>query len=183
RHRALPSFPTRRSSDLSSVTSARSRRAMRRSVRRQEPADKSACAEKALTRSSQRERRAEWPSVSFFRVLRVREFGLHYNPPGPRTGDRTVKLLVVSFVLVLSSSAFAQSPSGSTVFTDHCATCHAGNDQRIPTVAALRQRTPEAIVDALTTGAMRQQGAELTDAERRAVAEFLGGRSAGTVAS
>jgi polyvinyl alcohol dehydrogenase (cytochrome) len=94
-----------------------------------------------------------------------------------------VKLLVVSFVLVLSSSAFAQSPSGSTVFTDHCATCHAGNDQRIPTVAALRQRTPEAILDALTTGAMRQQGAELTDAERRAVAEFLGGRAAGPVAS
>src|SRR5262249_21549788 len=101
-----------------------------------------------------------------------------------RTGDRTVKLLVVSFVLVLSTSAFAQSPSGSAVFTDHCATCHAGNDQRIPTVAALRQRTPDAILDALTTGAMRQQGAELSDAERRAVAEFLGGRSvAGPAAS
>src|SRR4030095_9773329 len=69
-----------------------------------------------------------------------------------------------------------QSPNGSTVFTDHCATCHAGTDQRVPTVAALRQRTPEAILDALVTGAMRQQGAELTEAERRAVAEFLGGR-------
>ena len=48
--------------------------------------------------------------------------------------------------------------------------CSAGTDQRMPTVAALRQRTPEAILDALVTGAMRQQGAELTDAERRAVA-------------
>ena len=53
----------------------------------------------------------------------------------------------------------------------------------MPTVAALRQRTPEAILDALVTGAMRQQGAELTDAERRAVAEFLGGRPLGRVAT
>ena len=44
----------------------------------------------------------------------------------------------------------------------------------IPTVAALRQRTPEAILDALTPASMRQQGAEPDDAERRAVAEFLG---------
>jgi polyvinyl alcohol dehydrogenase (cytochrome) len=90
-------------------------------------------------------------------------------------------VLVVGF----ATPALAQSPNGSTVFTDHCATCHAGTDQRIPTVAALRQRTPETILDALVSGAMRQQGAELSDAERRAVAEFLGGRplSASTTAN
>jgi len=94
-----------------------------------------------------------------------------------------VKLLVVSFALVLSSSAFAQAPNGSAVFTDHCATCHAAGDQRTPSVAALRQRTPEAILDALVTGAMRQQGSDLTDAERRAVAAFLGGGTAAASAS
>ncbi len=94
-----------------------------------------------------------------------------------------MKLLVVSFALVLSTPAFAQSPNGSAVFTDHCATCHGGTDQRIPTVATLRQRTPEAILDALVTGAMRQQGAELSDAERRGVAEFLAGRPIGASAS
>ena len=74
--------------------------------------------------------------------------------------------------------ALAQAPSGAAVFDNHCAACHAGStDARVPTVAALRQRTPEAIVDALVSGAMRQQGAELTDADRRAVAEFLGTRS------
>jgi polyvinyl alcohol dehydrogenase (cytochrome) len=41
----------------------------------------------------------------------------------------------------------------------------------------LRQRSPESIVEALATGAMKQQGAELSEAERRAVAEFLGGRA------
>jgi polyvinyl alcohol dehydrogenase (cytochrome) len=46
-------------------------------------------------------------------------------------------------------------------------------------MAALRQRVPEEIVAALTTGLMRQQGSELTDAERRAVAEYLSGRLIG----
>src|SRR5262249_26871092 len=87
------------------------------------------------------------------------------------------------FVLVLPSSAFAQAPNGAALFNDHCATCHAAGDQRTPSVAALRQRTPEAILDALLTGAMRQQGSELTDAERRAVAAFLGGRAPAASAS
>ena len=83
---------------------------------------------------------------------------------------------MLPFVLAI---AFAQAPSGATVFDNHCATCHAGStDARVPTVAALRQRTPEAIVDALVSGVMRQQGGEITDADRRAVAEFLGTRSA-----
>jgi polyvinyl alcohol dehydrogenase (cytochrome) len=93
-----------------------------------------------------------------------------------------VRMWLAVLVVGLATPALAQSPNGSAVFTDHCATCHTGTDPRIPTVAALRQRTPEAILDALVTGAMRQQGAELSDAERRAVAEFIGGRPAGAPA-
>ena len=70
------------------------------------------------------------------------------------------------------------------MYTDHCATCHAaGTDPRTPTVAALRQRAPEEIVAALTTGLMRQQGSELTETERRAVAEYLSGRAIGAAGS
>ena len=108
----------------------------------------------------------------FLRVLRVSASGLLFDA----LRRVIVRLWLAVLVASLAVPAFAQSPNGSTVFTDHCATCHAGTDQRVPTVAALRQRAPEAILDALVTGAMRQQGAELTDAERRAVAEFLGGR-------
>src|SRR5262249_22531236 len=43
-----------------------------------------------------------------------------------------------------------------------------------PTVAALKQKTPASIVDALTSGVMRQQGSELTDVEKRTVADYLG---------
>jgi len=63
--------------------------------------------------------------------------------------------------------ALGQAPSGAEPFDHHCAACHTGTDPRVPTVAALRQRTPESIVDALTVGVMRQQGAELSDGARR----------------
>ena len=41
----------------------------------------------------------------------------------------------------------------------------------------LRLRSPQAIVDALTSGSMRYQGLPLSGAERRAVAEWIAGRS------
>src|SRR5438876_921036 len=81
---------------------------------------------------------------------------------------------MLAFIL---SAALAQATTGATIFENNCATCHAGTDPRVPTVASLRQRTPESIVEALTIGTMRQQGAELTDSARRAVAEFLTGRA------
>src|SRR6185503_10582028 len=51
-----------------------------------------------------------------------------------------------------------------------------------PAPDAMTGRSPQAIVDALTSGSMRYQGLGLSGAERRAVAEFLTGRSlSGTV--
>src|SRR4249919_3449130 len=67
-----------------------------------------------------------------------------------------------------------QTQSGATVYENRCATCHAGTDPRTPTLASLKQKTPQAIVDALNNGVMRQQGADMTDAEKRAVAGYLG---------
>src|SRR5262249_5590544 len=87
--------------------------------------------------------------------------------------------LVFLFLLALPGTAGAQAPAGSALFTDHCATCHAGNDPRIPTVASLRQHTPESIVDALSNGVMRDIGAALSPAERASIAEFLTGRAPG----
>jgi polyvinyl alcohol dehydrogenase (cytochrome) len=80
-------------------------------------------------------------------------------------------------------AAPAQTGPGQTLFDTHCATCHSGDDARIPSVANLRQRTPESIIEALTTGLMRQQGTELRDTERDTIAEFLTGRRANASAS
>ena len=45
-----------------------------------------------------------------------------------------------------------------------------------PALDAMRARSPQAIVDALTSGSMTYQGLALSGDERRAVAEFISGR-------
>src|SRR5262245_36131078 len=84
-------------------------------------------------------------------------------------------------LLILFALGLAQAPAnGQAIFEHTCATCHtAAGDSRTPSAASLRQRTPEAIIQALTSGPMREQGADLTDAERRAVAAYLGSAAAG----
>jgi polyvinyl alcohol dehydrogenase (cytochrome) len=82
-------------------------------------------------------------------------------------------------MLVFASAAAAQD--GAAVFQASCANCHAAADaagqSRNPGIDTLRRLTPEAILNALLNGKMRIQAVALSDAERRAVAEFLGGRA------
>jgi polyvinyl alcohol dehydrogenase (cytochrome) len=92
-----------------------------------------------------------------------------------------VVVAVVAGALLTCGPLFAQD--GGTLFQARCASCHAGNDTRIPSVESIRQRSPESIIEALTTGPMRQQGEPLTVAERRAIAEFLAGRAVGVSAA
>ena len=89
---------------------------------------------------------------------------------------------VVGMLFVAAASASAQSTAdGAAVFDRACASCHAqpAPESRALSREALRQLAPEGILTALTVGNMFRQGAELTDAERRAVAAFLAGRAVG----
>jgi polyvinyl alcohol dehydrogenase (cytochrome) len=70
----------------------------------------------------------------------------------------------------------AAPPSGGAVFEASCITCHNGDDARAPDLEAMRGRSPQAIIDALTSGSMKYQGLALSGDERRAVAEFITGR-------
>ena len=63
------------------------------------------------------------------------------------------------------------------MFAHACLSCHDGNDARAPGLDAMRGRAPQAIVDALTAGSMRYQGLALGGDERRAVAEYIAGRT------
>lgn len=82
-----------------------------------------------------------------------------------------------AFVAVVTH---AQQP-GAALYERACAQCHnnPAPGSRAPTRDALRERSPEAVVDALTGGAMRYQGLSLSGAERRAVAEYLTGKEFG----
>lgn len=92
----------------------------------------------------------------------------------------TLPRQVVAFGIVLgcASIASAQSPDGARVFQASCVTCHTGApESRAPSLDSLRTRTPQSIINSLLDGAMRPQGARLSGAERRAVAEFITGKS------
>jgi polyvinyl alcohol dehydrogenase (cytochrome) len=92
-----------------------------------------------------------------------------------------VGAVVLSLGSVASGSRAQPQSEGAARYDGACAMCHdapaAGS--RAPLKSALRDRSPEAIVDALTGGAMRYQGLSLSGAERRVIAEYLTGRSLG----
>jgi polyvinyl alcohol dehydrogenase (cytochrome) len=93
----------------------------------------------------------------------------------------TPRILAALAVLLVNGSAAAsgQTPPGpgADLFQRHCVVCHSGAaDSRAPSRAVLAMSAPEAIVRALTAGVMQPQGSKLTPDERRAIAEFLGGR-------
>jgi polyvinyl alcohol dehydrogenase (cytochrome) len=89
-------------------------------------------------------------------------------------------VLSIAMLAFLVSSPRAQEPDAAALFKKSCASCHDGSGAtRAPAPEALKARSPEAIVDALTGGAMRYQGLSLGGAERRALAEYLTGKKIG----
>ncbi len=79
-----------------------------------------------------------------------------------------------AFPLLLFCATIAPAQDGQALFQTHCATCHNEHPaDRTPRPEALTSLTSTAIVSALTTGAMRAQGAALSPAERVVIARFL----------
>jgi polyvinyl alcohol dehydrogenase (cytochrome) len=73
----------------------------------------------------------------------------------------------------------AERSPGAQLYRDNCAACHDAGINRAPQRLLLGDMTPEAINRALTTGAMKPQGAALSPAQRLAVSEYLAGRPIG----
>jgi polyvinyl alcohol dehydrogenase (cytochrome) len=84
-----------------------------------------------------------------------------------------------------SAASVVAAPDGAALYKDHCARCHDAPQGRTPTLDALKARSADTIVLALTTGTMTMQAQMLTADEKKSVAEFLGGAasSASTAAS
>src|SRR4029079_14855506 len=84
-----------------------------------------------------------------------------------------------SFLLLIASAvAFAaDDPYAGALFKKHCATCHQAGGEvaaRIPQIAMLNTRTPNALLRTLESGAMIQQASVLSAGERQLVANWLG---------
>src|SRR3982751_2548579 len=105
--------------------------------------------------------------------------------PGPRALLAIIPVVLCGVLARPAASRQDIDPpvDGAAIFERACSGCHTGDDPRAPGMDALRGRSPQAIVDALTSGPMRYQGLALSGEERRAVAEYLSGRKLrGTVA-
>jgi polyvinyl alcohol dehydrogenase (cytochrome) len=70
----------------------------------------------------------------------------------------------------------AAAVNGAAAYENLCAGCHDTAGTGAPVREVLRTLTPEAIHNALVNGKMQAQGATMTEAERRAVAEFIAGQ-------
>jgi polyvinyl alcohol dehydrogenase (cytochrome) len=84
------------------------------------------------------------------------------------------------------TAAPPSSPAAQVLgYERRCATCHdnPGQDSRAPSREALRQFTPERVYAALTTGPMAVNAANMTDADKRMMAELVTGKPFGTTAS
>jgi polyvinyl alcohol dehydrogenase (cytochrome) len=78
---------------------------------------------------------------------------------------------------LLAAMPTAQAQDGETLFSTHCAVCHANPvEADIPTRQAMALLTPTAVLQSLTEGNMRIQGEALTPAQRVLVAELVTGR-------
>jgi polyvinyl alcohol dehydrogenase (cytochrome) len=87
---------------------------------------------------------------------------------------------------VLSASAVdAQVLTGLSLFEEHCGQCHSSPapGSRAPDRVALSQRTPESILETITTGSMAVNAQALTPAQKRIVAEQLALRPIGSAAA
>ncbi len=97
-------------------------------------------------------------------------------------------LSLLTLISAVPSMAQGQAPRqrlgtefGISAFEQQCTKCH-GNAavDRAPSPAAIRQMPPERIYAAITTGIMKEQAANLSDEQKRRLAEYMGGRPLGS---
>jgi polyvinyl alcohol dehydrogenase (cytochrome) len=87
--------------------------------------------------------------------------------------------VVVSLVIVLGSATLlqAQTPDGAALYKRTCAQCHDTGANRAPNREAFLSMPAERVMSAMETGSMITMANGRTAVERRAIAEFLTGKS------
>ena len=79
--------------------------------------------------------------------------------------------------LVLLAPVPASADDGPTLYKQLCATCHDSGVGRAPTRDVLQAMTPERVLTAMESGPMLSMASGRTGAERRAIAEFVTGKT------
>lgn len=85
----------------------------------------------------------------------------------------------VSSCAVLFFASILSAQDGAALYKRTCAACHDSGAERVPSRESLKAMTPERVLATLESGAMIAMASRLSAAERRAVAEFVTGKSLG----
>ena len=81
--------------------------------------------------------------------------------------------------MFLSTAGVLAAEEPATIYTQSCAGCHDSGVNRAPARDTLRQMQPERVLAALESGGMISMANRRSPAERRALAEFVTGKSFG----
>src|SRR5215470_2674954 len=91
----------------------------------------------------------------------------------------------VLFLVVVSGFSrilFAQAADGEALYKANCASCHDRPEGRTPSRDALKDRTPDAVLAAMTSGSMTMQAINISATDRRTLAEYVTGKAFGSAA-
>jgi polyvinyl alcohol dehydrogenase (cytochrome) len=89
---------------------------------------------------------------------------------------RRISFAGLAFLFMSCPALFGATPDGAALFQQKCATCHDHPGGRIPAHEVIAALPLDAVVNAMTTGAMQTQAAGLSPDEIRAIASFLTGK-------
>jgi len=84
-----------------------------------------------------------------------------------------------SFQAIADERRERETHPGKALFDQSCAACHNGNLKKAPHRDMIGLMTPEAILNTMTNGIMKNEAAALNDQDKRAVAEYLSGDALG----
>ncbi len=84
---------------------------------------------------------------------------------------------VSASLLLLWSASLISAQDGATLYQRSCAPCHDGGADRAPTHEALHAMSAERVLAAMESGPMISMANRRSAADRRAIAEFITGKS------
>jgi polyvinyl alcohol dehydrogenase (cytochrome) len=88
-----------------------------------------------------------------------------------------IRSICLTVLIAAAAIAPAAAQDGAALYRDNCAACHDVGFERAPGRDVLQTMSAERVLTALETGAMISMAARLTGADRRAIAQYITGKS------